>query len=60
MRVYTIMELMRMTRSELYGLLVQAEHILRNPTAAEPEQTQARANISAIRLALLRRRGPAP
>ena len=60
MRVYTIMELMRMTRSELCGLLAEAEHVLSNPTSDEPEQTQARANISAIRLALLRPRGPAP
>ena len=60
MRVYTIMELMRMTRTELCGLLAEAEHVLRDPTTAESEQTQARANISAIRSALMRRRGPAP
>jgi hypothetical protein len=61
MRVLTINELLRLTRKELCGLLAEAEHILRHPTATEPEQTQARANISAIRLALVRRSsGPAP
>lgn len=61
MRILTINELLRLTRTELYSLLAAAEHILRRPDASAPERTGAQANIAAIRLALLRRRsGPAP
>ena len=61
MRILSITELLRLTRSELCGLLAEAERILRCPAATGPEQTQARANIAAIRVALVgRRSGPAP
>ncbi|MGY4174732.1 hypothetical protein ACVIHH_000023 [Bradyrhizobium sp. USDA 4518] len=61
MRVLSITEQMRLTRSELCGLLTEAEHILRSPTSPESEQAQARANIAAVRAGLVRRRsGPAP
>jgi len=60
MRAYTIMELMRMTKTELCRLLTEAELVLKDTATSEPEHAQARANISTIRLALLRRQGPSP
>ncbi|MCP3441996.1 hypothetical protein [Bradyrhizobium sp. CCGUVB14] len=61
MQVLSIAELMRLTGTELCGLLAEAEHIVRSHAATAPKQSRARANIAAIRMALMRRRsGPAP
>ncbi len=61
MRAYTILELIRMTKTELCRLLTEAELILKTTATTEPEHTQAKANISAIRSALqFRRQGPVP
>lgn len=61
MCIYTITELMRLTRSELCRLMTDAEQVLIDKSSTEPERTQARTSIAAIHMALLRHRyDPAP
>lgn len=55
MRVLTLTELLRMTRLELCGLLVEITNAMGGLCEGSPERFNAQANLSKIRWALARR-----